>query len=295
MASLFDTLGTPQSTQALAPPTDAANKLQSIVDVGTTGKAAPAAGPKRSSLAEAGALDDVKAGMAQLNQQQTQTLKAQQTQAHFLDMEDMIQNKQMDQSVLDMRSRALASSTQMLGDLERGTKQLNTEKAQVELEQVGFNLRQANERYIFNLQMEGTRNRLDHQIAFDEALQASIFGANYDIALHNSAAAIDMNAEQNEFLIQLGKMDISTAVALSEDKARQAQTAAIGTGMASAAEAGGKYYSDTYKAPAAGTAPTPNATNRARPAVEYSTPTTTAPFVSQYAPQEGRARIGETP
>lgn len=250
MASLFDTLGTPTSVQTLAPPTDAADKIQKITDVGTSGKVAQtAAGPKRSSLEEAGALDDVKAGLKQLDQQQTQTFKAQQTQAHFLDMEDIIQNKQMDQAVLDMRSKALSSSMQIIGDLERGTKQLNTEKAQVELEQVGFNLRQANDRYVFNLQLEGARNRLDHQIAFDEALQASIFGANYDIALHNSAAAIDMNAEQNEFLLKLGKMDINTAIALANSDLRAAQTASVAKGIGGLIEAGGKAYATYSNAP----------------------------------------------
>ena len=242
MASLFDTLGTPTSAQSLAPQADTGAKLQAITDVGTTGKAAQTAAPKRSNLGEAGVVDDVKSSLQQLDQQQTQTLKGQQLQAHQIDMEDVIQNKQMDQGVLDMRTKALTQATSILGDFERGTKQLNADKEQANLEQVGFNLRQANDRYLFNLDIEGKRNRLDNQVAFDEALQASVWGSNYSIAEANAAAAIKLDADQNTFMESLAKMDLDTAAALAMGQRAAYQTAAIAGGMTEVASGLGKYY-----------------------------------------------------
>lgn len=241
MASLFDTLGTPASVQPLAAPQDTSAQIQKIQDVGATGKQAIAPQTKRSSLGEASELDSIKAGLKQLDQAQTETLKTQQLQAHDLDVEGMIQNKMMDQAVLDMRTKSVQQSNQLLGDLERGKKELNSEQAQLQLEQLGFNLRLANDRYVFNLQSEGIKNRLTNKYAFDEALQAAVFGNDYVVAKQAADDAIELGADKQKRLRAIAKIDLESAIALAGMQAAAYRTAAIAGGVSSVISAGAQY------------------------------------------------------
>lgn len=243
MPSLFDTLGSPQSVQPMAAPTEASEQIQKITDVGTTGKApAGAPAPKRSALGEAGALDEVKSGLQQLDEQQTQIMVGQQFASHELDVEEMIQNKQLDQGVMDMRTKAIAESTKIYGELSRSKDALNSERSMAQVEQLGVTTRLATDRYVFNLQTEGMKNRLNNQFAFDEALQAAILRGNYDIAKHDSDAAIDLNADKNEWLLQIGKIDIEAALRYSGMSDAEFRTAAVAKGVAGVTEAAASYY-----------------------------------------------------
>lgn len=244
MPTLFETLG--NAGPAQAQPQDNTQQLSKMVAVGTTGKEqTPTSGAKQSALGEASALDQTKQMMDQLNAVKTQQNVQQQYQAQQIDRETQIQNKAMDQAFLSARENYLSKSGEMLDNLENNRKMMKQEDVERQMEAISAATRLANDRYVFNLELEADRERLDNQIAFDTQLKWNVFGRNIDLMSSDIHEAIDLNRTENERRIALANISAEDALAYTISDLDGQQQAAIWKGVGVAVEGGAKAYA-TY-------------------------------------------------
>lgn len=197
-----------------------------------TGKATgPGTAPRRSAQKErmqqqqtrlAGRQQATKGALAGLGiQEQEQGIQEQQQQ-QLADIEE--RRKNID-SVFDRRADEIADQ------LARGRKELGTQKYVSGMEQVGIVARLENDKYIYNLQAEGRRNRLDSELAFKEAFARDKFSDMASIFRDDIAFKQMMDMDKREFAEQLAHIDINAAIEAARDARKQQQTAMIFQGV----------------------------------------------------------------
>lgn len=197
------------------------------------GQLAPA-----SAVGEAAAIDQTNQQMAALQPQgqvaaaeigqAVKQLGAQETGARA---DLALRQKQLQQS-------NLLRKQQLLGDLGRDRATLDLEKDRAKLEQLAFTMRMNDKQYLDQLEMEGTRQRLDNDLNFKEELQKSIMGSNDELLKQSLGNRDIMAAGDREFAEAMGAMDINAALQMASNEARDAKAAAtIGAagGLATAA------------------------------------------------------------
>lgn len=244
MASLFDLLGNSQK----AAPADSGAKAQTIATVGATGKAAPSSGgAKASRLGERAALESLAVKLDEVASQAKTTATGQEQQIRQLNTQADLQNKQLDVTELEQRQSYVDKTTSMLNDLSRGKETLDLQKNGAKLEQLGHDLRMSDDKYVFNLQLEGDRARLDNQLSFQEQLMRTIFGDMEKLTQEDANFAKALAGSAADFQRYLGQMDAGQAGRIARQEAREAVRAApikavtaAASGVASASSLLGK-------------------------------------------------------
>ena len=182
----------------------------------------PSSAPGQSTLAERIAEGQARAQMEQAKEAAEVSVAQQETA-------EEAQMQQFNDEQLATIERAmgikqgLAQKTEaLLNSLERQERAIDFQKDAAKMEQVGFNLRMNNKKYIDALQQNAQRARLDDAASFREELQRAIFEDERELFDTNLEFKRLMGAEQREFLQQLSDISLDAALEMGRYEAKTA-------------------------------------------------------------------------
>jgi len=145
------------------------------------------------------------------------------------------QDKQRYQELM----QGFANRTRALLDDVRAKKlDLELDKHRALAEDIAASMRLSNERYISQLQIEGTKRRLRNQAAFQDELARATFGNKIELLKNLLGHKEVLAANDAEFAKALADIDINTALAIASAEAKAAQTVAIVSGATKVLEGG---------------------------------------------------------
>jgi hypothetical protein len=242
MANLLEALN------QTAPTTDTTSQLSTLLRA-KSGKAVGGPTTALSTQQEQAAQAQAAQGMQPIQQAaQTQQL-GQEQQSEQVEQATQIQKTDLAQSRQANTMQTQLRADQLLQELEQGKGKIDLAKYQSSMEQIGQTLRLGSQKYVDNLQREGTRSRLQDEIQFSEQLAQSIFEDNKTLLEKQLGNKSILAANDREFEIHLANLGIADAWAMlnndlkaGREQARWAGIGAVGSGTISAY---GKY--DEYQ------------------------------------------------
>jgi hypothetical protein len=250
--TLFEALneGQQESQVANAPKLeDNTQAAQSLLSTKLTGKAAaPASGPGISSQAEKlgitqGQEQVKKAGLTQQLQTSGQAAQAEAQQQKF----DIQESEGLDR-IKEMSADFERRSSSILDDFERGQKVVGDQKDALALEIMGHQARLANQDYLFKLDQESQKLGMENEIKYKEEMARTILQDNLDFLKDDLAHRRFIDGSENDFLREMGTMDINTAMAAANQQLKsansQAQAQGIGGLVTGTAQAYSTYNKD---------------------------------------------------
>lgn len=214
-------------------------QAQQLLTTKATGRAAgPGAAPKATNIQEQIAIQNTR-----LQQQELQ--KAGAEAAGQMGLQAAEAEQQYQQSVSELDEKQISAQEQyqreveaVMRDLARGTRQIDFQRDQAKAEQIGFQLRLSNDKYINNLRTEGARNRLISAANFREQLQRTIFAEEEALLRSDLSFRALMSADEREFLRRLSEIDIENALALASSEAKGDNAKAMWGGIESVIKGG---------------------------------------------------------
>lgn len=226
MANLLETIRNNSQQMAQAPGTqDQTQQLGTLLRA-KTGKAGLAPGVVSSNLGEQQAVVQTQQEFQNQIQPQAQIqqagLQAQQTgqeQAARQQMQDIGQQRKFDTIQSKMKTDAL------LNDLERNRGKLSMDQYAANVEQLGFNLRLQNDKYLNELQNEGQKARLNNDINFKEQLARTTFDNTQDIFEQRLRDKSILDANDKEYSNVVAQMGIDDAYAMFRAQAESQRQA----------------------------------------------------------------------
>lgn len=130
-----------------------------------------------------------------------------------------------------------------LKDYERNIKILDVTKQGAKIEQMGFQLRLSNQNYIMQLKDAAARDRITNSLAFNEALQRTIFADEIDLISSDLDFRMLLKADDAEFQKMLARIDIDTALAIASSQAKDTAAQQTVSGVNQLIQAGATYAS----------------------------------------------------
>ena len=228
LQSIQDKLGqAPEQAKATGAEQGAGRLLQSKL----TGKATGVTAPTTTSDAAQAAIAQTQAGLdtqAQQNQvaasqiagqQQVQQQQAQQAQTQA----------DLDRAAIEQRFDI--EQQNLIRDLSRADRQLDTDKYRANLEQLGFMSALSDKRYIEQLTNEGRQRRFDDGLTFSEGLQEQVFADTQDLFRGDLDFKELLRADEREFAEKMADLNIDHALQIAEHDADAASTRAIYGGL----------------------------------------------------------------
>lgn len=209
-----------------------------------TGRETTRTGPKATSIGEAMANQQTRMGLNQIAQ-------AGQIQAEQFRLSQEQVEQQYRQQVEQLNEEQIARQEQyqrqveaLLGELTRGTKQINVAREGAKAEQLGFQLRLSNEKYINNLREQAARDKLVSDIDFKEAIIRTTFSDELDLLGKDLDFRLMLKADDAQFQKMLANIDIETAIAIASSQSQSASAQMVVGGVVQAIQAPIKYYSE---------------------------------------------------
>lgn len=192
------------------------NAAQSQQILGTkSGKAVgPSSGPAASSLAEQ---QTAATNQQALNQtQQEGSIKAQQLGAQSTDQQ---QSADIQQQQLATKTQAFKTQNQnqinaLLQDRDQANATLDLSKRQAIDDQIGFNERLSNDKYVNDLTNAGAQARLDDNASFQQQLQQNYYAGMEDLLDKDTNFKQLVDASGRDFDKKLASMDTDMAMAI---------------------------------------------------------------------------------
>jgi len=224
--SLFDILGKSTATSNVAAPTDSGQQFTKIAAAGTGKAVAQGTAPKASALGEQAALQGVQQKLDNITQQSQVVQAGQRQQVAATKQNQSIANAQLDQDALTKRTQTNLQTDSLLNQFEQGKESLDYNKNAAKIEQLGFNLRLSDDKYVFNLQQAGDKARLDNELSFKTQMYKEAFSAYTDLANDQASFQMIMNDDKNTFNMKMAGMKVEDALDLANDAAKQRKTAA---------------------------------------------------------------------
>lgn len=272
MPSLFDILGRSTRETTTAAPQDSTAQAERIAATGVSGKATAqaGAGARTSTLGERAALQAAQTQLDTIQQQADITRASQAQQAKQITAEANIADKQLDNAALEQRQKYAQQTNEIIQELEQGRVQLDVNKGNAKLEQLGTALRLADDKYIYNLQIEGAKERLDNELIFKTQLNADVWDMTFETLRQDMEFQKLLNMDQQQFVLESSKWSVDDAIKyMNSILSAQSAAAPYVVGAAVASGAAGAYT--TYNSDAA---------KKARKATGTTTTTTTIPTTS---------------
>lgn len=172
------------------------------------------------------------APQAQLQQQGLEQSQAQVQQNEANQKQDISQARRFD----DLQTKL--KTNQLLSDLERNKGQIDLNRDKSSLDQLAFNLRMQNKSYVDNLQLEGSKSRLDNSNNFSDQLSRSILGDNEQLLNKQLGDQSVLSASNRDFTKAMAQMNIDTAYDYFKADMASAKQGAMIQGVSSLATAG---------------------------------------------------------
>lgn len=220
--------------QPLPQPTQT-QQVQQLLTTKATGRATgPSAAPKATNIQEQVAINQ-----ARLQQQELQ--RAGQQAADQMGMQAAEVEQQYQQSVSELDEKQIGVQEQyqrqaeaVFRDLARGSREIDFQKDAAKTEQLGFQLRLSNSKYIDQVKLEGARSRLNSELAFKEALTRSIFAEQEALFRNSLEFNRMMDANDRQFDEMMAKMSEDFAMELALAQTRGSMEAAKWSGVSKA-------------------------------------------------------------
>ena len=217
--SLLDKMRKQFTTPAQSDDTQRVARLQE----GMVGReVGPSSAPGQSTLAERIAQGQTRQQVEQakqkaeiVGQQQATAEEAQLQQFRDEDLSTV-------ERAMDIKQSIAQKTDALLNGLKRQERALDFQKDAARLEQIGFDLRMNNKKYIDNLQQNAQRARLDDAAAFKEELQRAIFDDERELFDTSLEFKRLMDSEQREFMQELSNISLDAALELGKYEAKSA-------------------------------------------------------------------------
>jgi hypothetical protein len=217
MANLLDTIQ--QNRAALSAekpePAEETSRIQKLLRA-KTGQAVAPSETGISNIAEQVAAGQTQAQISQLGQGMAVQQAADTVEQAKLAQQERLQRQEADQARKFQTVQTRMQTNQILNDLSRERGSLDLDKNKAKLEQVGFLLAFQNKQYTDKLQDIGKRNRLDDQVAFNEALQQQSFGMELDLLKDKLGKNDILQASDREFQTAMSNLSIQEAQAIAD-------------------------------------------------------------------------------
>lgn len=227
-------------------------QIQRLAGAQTGKAAAPGTAPRLSTIQEQVAAREAGLGAQQLAQQgQLEALRVKQEEDQIQD-ELGLRLRELDDQRLAQQEYQQQQTQTLLDQFTTGQRQLNLSRDKATMEQVGFQLRLNNSKYIKQLQDYGRRARLDNKIKFQEELQRTIFAEEESMFQSDLLFRSMINAKGREFTSQLAQIDLDFALQIATMENEAASQRMMWQGAASAVSGG----LDAYAASQPSTVPT---------------------------------------
>lgn len=125
----------------------------------------------------------------------------------------------------NIAATARRQSDTLMADFENGQKSLRGDKDKAAAEQLGLNIRLANEKYVANLQNTAARDQITDEASFEKEFYEREFGASMDLFGDAQAFRTIMAADETQFAKDLGQIGINETLAAYKrmDATRRAQ------------------------------------------------------------------------
>ena len=224
------------------------NQLLKLAQAKTGKVAASTSAPKMSNIGAQSAAATGQA-QAQLQNQQFEAKGAQLVaQEGSQDQQFSSANQQLTEQKLQFDDKLKNTTDQLIQDFNNKKSTMTQQERQADAQQIATAARLTSEKYIEKLEREGALSRLGDQQFWEEEYYASVFGANTDLLKQKLGNADWLNIDENDFKMQMGEMDLDTAMQMAYGQAsqanKQAKYTAVGKGVTAVAD----YYSDKAKA-----------------------------------------------
>lgn len=196
-----------------------------------SGRAAPATGPRISNLAEQQAATQ---GAQQLTQQREQTTLASgavEQQVADQEQAESLAVRRVDEQRAGVEQRSEQAQLEILDRLEQNRTRLSQAEQIADIEQLGFQYRLGNEKYVYQLQDAGRRQRLTDETQFREALQEEVYGELTGILENELNWKRGMDVSDRDFAREIAKMDVRTAMEILNAEIRAQNQRQIAEGL----------------------------------------------------------------
>lgn len=219
-----------------------------------SGKAGASSQPRADDTQERMALQQGRAASQVLENEKNMAARAAQQAQSEQQQEFEIAGQQLDEKQVNAKQKMQQDAQQIINSIVSSGKQLDFDKDKARMEQLGFNLRLSNEQYIDKLKAEGSRNRLDNDVAFDEALQNSIWADEVGLLKSDLSFKTALNGDKRRWDEELSEMSLEQAMAVaaidSASRANSQYWSGMSTAVSAGAQAGAAGYA-AYTAPSA--------------------------------------------
>lgn len=213
-----------------AGPQDQGAQIQKLLQA-KKGKQVSGTGPRASSLAEQQAVTQTGQALGQIQQAGQIKGLQQQQQAEAQDQAADIQADRLQLARDRFKQESANKIENVLADFNRAKQEQNFKETAAAAEQAGILGRLSADKYVNELQLEGSRARLDDQLSFKEQMQKVIYDDMQDLYKDNLQFQTLMNADQREFNEEIAQMDIETAMRIVEQDIKAAQQTAMYSGI----------------------------------------------------------------
>lgn len=230
MANLFDTVQ--QNTQAAASEATSAPKeaseqnktgqVQRLLQAKSGKAVGSGSTPRASNVAE----QQANATGAAQGQQLAQQVQAGNTAlATNVQQQGQAIEQQKEEQTFEaakVESDFLRNEDAVLDQYLQGTKKLDLTKDKAKFEQIGFQMRLADQQYIDTLNREGKRARLDNDVAFRNEMARTVFSDELDMFHDNLDFRSAIFADKLDFNEKMAAMNIDDALQVAKMNANQA-------------------------------------------------------------------------
>lgn len=204
-------------------------QASSLLRTKLTGRAeaGPGAEARRSTIGEQAVAQQTGAALGQERAQAAIQSEQLAQQGGAQEQSARIQQQQLAQNLQLKSEQAAQQGAQLWQQFEQAGRQLNTEQDLQKLEQVAFNARLSNQKYINNLQGEARREGLDNDLKFKEDYYTQVFEDSGELFGSDIAFKKLMDSDEREFISEMSKMDTGFALDLAKQASREANQRAM--------------------------------------------------------------------
>jgi hypothetical protein len=209
-----------------------------------TGKAEQAGvAPATSTIGEQVAVQQTQQQLAQVGEQAQLAGAELEQRAATQQSREQLATEELTQRRNNFLNQYYRESSSVLSQLERERDKMSQEEQLAKMEQVGFTLKLADEQYIYALQDQGRRQRLDSESGFRISLQEAINADMVDLFKDNIEWQKAFDMSEREYTDWLASIDLNKAIELADAQEKADRISAAANLGTTAVSATTKYYS----------------------------------------------------
>lgn len=232
---------------------EAGQQVQALTGVAQTGKVqAPGPSSKMSALQERVAALQGQMGLNQVAQQSTEAQQELAGNAELAEKASRIQDEALEEKRQQTRTQFNQNIQAVLNSYSQQGRQLNLAKDKSRMEQLGFNLRLGNDKYVHDLQMRGSRERLQTHAGMNENIARTVFADEQEMLSDSLEFREMMGQKQRDLTESLANMDLEQALQMANAGIQGANQRLLWTGVGNMAAEGVDLYYKENGGPAKG-------------------------------------------